>query len=315
MRPGKGSLALGYAAACLIWGSTWLAIKVGLESIPPILGAGMRFGIAALIIAAIVRLRHIPVAMDSNAKRVYINVVLLTFTVPYAMVYWAQQFIPSSLSSILYSTYPFLVALFSHVRLPEEPLTAFKVSGISVGFVGVVLIFSSDLSFGAEGAFLAMLAVLASSSMQAFNLVTIRKYGREIHPLALNLVGMTFASVFLLTLGLIAEKASDIILDWRAVGSVLYLATFGTVVAFTTYFWLVKHMETVYISLIVFVNPVVATILGGIVLDEKLGPHTIAGAGLVLAGILVTNGNDIVKALLRREALSGSEPAQKDKSI
>ncbi|MEE9224856.1 MAG: EamA family transporter [Bacteroidota bacterium] len=307
MNPGKISLTIGFALVSLIWGSTWLAIKIGLESVPPFIGAAARFTIAVLLIAVIVKTRGIRVPFDGDAQKVYLSSSLLTFSIPYALIYWGQQYIPSGLSSILFATYPFLVAIFSHLRLPKEPLSGLKLFGITLGFVGVILIFSGDISVTTQRAFLGMLAILASAATQAFNLVTVKKYGRHIHPLAINVVGMSFGLLFLSTLGLSTEKVSAVVVDEKAIGSVLYLAVFGTVVTFTTFFWLVKHVEAVFLSLTAFVTPVVAVFLGGIVLGEQLGPHTFAGAGLVLTGILVTNGDDISRYFAKKNRHGGAD--------
>ncbi len=312
MKPGYISLSSGFALICLIWGSSWLAIKIGLDSVPPFIGAAARFAIALALVFIIVKARGIRVPFDANAQKVYISSSLFAFSIPYALVYWGQQHIPSSMSAILFATFPFLVAFFSHLRLPEEPLNRFKLIGIVIGFIGVFVIFSSEITADFEGPFLGMLAILMTAGAQAFNTVTVRKYGRDIHPLAINVVGMSFGLVFLATLGFLTEETSEIVVDEKAIGSVLYLAIFGTVVTFTTFFWLLKHMEAVFLSLTAFVTPVVAVLLGGIVLGEKLGVHTFVGAGLVLTGILVANGNDISLYLSNRKAGSKRAAAKKD---
>lgn len=311
MKPAKTSLTIAFALVCLIWGSTWLAIKIGLESIPPFLGAAARFAIAVSLIGLFMKARGIIIALDENAKRVYLSSSLLTFSIPYALIYWAQQYIPSGLSSILFATYPFLVAIVSHLRLPNESLNRYKLLGITVGFVGVFVIFSGEVSVNIEAAFFGMLAILASAATQAFNLVTVKKYGRDIHPLAIGFVGMSFGLLFLTTLGLLTEEVSEIVIDEKAIGSVLYLAVFGTALTFPIFFWLVKHVEAVYLSLTAFVMPVVAVFLGGIVLGEQLGLHTFAGAGLVLIGILVTNGEDISRYFAKKNSAVDVSVAEK----
>lgn len=312
MKPGKMPLTFGYSTLCLIWGSTWLAIKIGLESVPPYLGAAIRFVIAVLLIAVIIRMRGISIPFDRHAQKVYLSVSLFAFSIPYALIYWGQQFISSGLSSILFATLPFLVAIFSHFRLSNERLNKFKIFGIMIGFVGVFLIFSSDVSVNIEGALLGMLAIVLSAATAGFNLVTVKKYGRNIHPLAINFVGMSFGSVFLMVLGLATEDVTAVVIDEKAVGSILYLSVFGTVVTFTTLFWLVKHIEAVLLSLITFLTPIVAVLLGAIVLGEQLGAHTFVGAGLVLMGILVTNGEDLVQYFAKNGRMVQPKPVEED---
>jgi putative membrane protein PagO len=93
-------IILAFATACFVWGSTWLAIKIGLTSVPPFLGAGLRFFIAALILYVILKARGIDIPMSADAKKIYIVLTVLSFTIPFAFVYWAEQYIPTGLASV-----------------------------------------------------------------------------------------------------------------------------------------------------------------------------------------------------------------------
>jgi len=281
---------IGLAVVSFVWGSTWLAIKIGLQSVPPFLGAGIRFAIAATVLFAIVKVRNIPVPFTPDTRKLYASLAFLSYTIPFALVYWGQQFIPSGLGSILFAAYPFWVAIFSHVLLEHEKMNAFKIAGIAFGFVGLIIIFHGDIHWSDQRAFLGMSAILLTTAMQALSIVLIKKYGQPVSPFAMNLVGMTIGGTGLLLLGFVAESVSSIVWDRAAIGSILYLALAGSVLAFVTYHWLVKRVEAVYLSLTSFINPIVAVILGAMVLGEKLTPTVFVGSALVLVGILVANG-------------------------
>ena len=135
--------------------------------------------------------------------------------------------------------------------------------------------------------------ILSTTLMQAFALVMIKKYGQPVNPFALNLVGMSVAGVLLFGAGLMFESFSTVNWDGAAIGSILYLAIVGSVIAFVTYHWLLKRVEAVYLSLVSFINPIIAVILGAIVLDENLAASVFAGAALVLFGILIANGRQL----------------------
>lgn len=281
---------LGFMVISIVWGSTWLVIKIGLQSISPLLGAGLRFSVASAVLLLIIKFRRLSIPFNPEARKVYLALGLLSFGIPFGLVYWGQQFIPSSLSSILFAAYPFWVAVFSHLMLREERLDIYKIVGVTVGFLGLVVIFAGDLHWSENGSLLGAAAVVCSTVLQAYSLVLIKKYGKPINPFVMNFVGMSVGCLILLGLGLFLEADRPINWNGSAIGSILYLGIVGSVLAFGTYFWLLKRIEAVYLSLTSFINPVVAVILGAIVLGEALNPAVFAGATLVLIGILAANG-------------------------
>jgi putative membrane protein PagO len=284
---------VGFVIVSWVWGSTWLAIKIGLESVPPMTGAGIRFALASAILFIIVKLRNTPIPLSASLVRLYIYLILFSYALPYALVYWCQQYIPSGLSSILFGAYPLWVALISHFLLSSERLDSYKSIGIVLGFVGVFIIFSRDTHWSDSNGFWGMLGILASTVMQAFALIMIKKYGGPVSPVSLNLVGMSASALLLLLGGVLLESNVRIVWDGAAIGSILYLAIVGSVLAFVTYHWLLKRVEAVYLSLVSFINPVIAVILGAWVFDETLSISVFAGAALVFMGIGVANGRQL----------------------
>ncbi|MEK9139259.1 MAG: DMT family transporter, partial [Bacteroidota bacterium] len=245
------------------------------------------------ILYTIIRVRKTPIPFTPDLRRLYAVLILFSYSIPFALVYWCQQFIPTGLSSILFAVYPFWVALISHFLLDNERLNIYKMAGIVLGFMGLIIIFARDVHWTDPRGLLGMMGILASTLMQAFSLVLIKKHGKDVSPFALNFVGMSVAGMMLLVTGLLLESADSIIWDAAAVGSILYLAVVGSVIAFVTYHWLLKRVEAVYLSLVSFINPIIAVILGSIVLQEALAATVFVGAGFVLAGILVANGRQL----------------------
>jgi drug/metabolite transporter (DMT)-like permease len=228
---------------------------------------------------------------------------LTAFSIPYALVYWGQRLIPSALASILFASYPFFVALFSHAFLPNEKMNALKVLAVVLGFTGVYIIFSGELSFDAGIAIGGMLAIVGSALIQAVSLVFLKKYGETFSPIGVNFVSMSIGAVLLLAGSLAVEDYATVSFTSQAVLSIIFLAVFGNVVAFVAYFWLVKHIEAVLLSMTSFVTPIVSVALGALVLNEILSPRIFGGAILVLCGILAANGKDLAKLLAKRKAL------------
>ncbi len=218
-----------------------------------------------------------------------VGIGMLSFYVPFALVYWGQQQIPTGLSAIIFAVYPFLVAILSYFFLPNEPLNLFKLVGISAGFAGIYVIFSTDLGSTSSLAFWGMLAVLASAVLQSIALILIKRFAGDVHPVSMSLVMMSSSALLLLATGLLLENPASIVLDLKAIGSILYLGIFGSVVAFVTYFWLLRRMEAVILSLSALITPVLAVILGAVVLGEVLGGRVFLGAVLVFSGVLITS--------------------------
>ncbi|MDD8019282.1 MAG: EamA family transporter, partial [Bacteroidota bacterium] len=140
-------IIFAYSAICIIWGSTWLAIKLGLETMTPLLSSGIRFAVAAMVLFTIIKVRKIAIPWNASTYWFFIVVSLTSFSIPFGLVYWGEQKVSSGLTSILFAVFPFCVALMSAIFLPNEKLTAAKIFGIIIGFSGIVTIFSNDIQF------------------------------------------------------------------------------------------------------------------------------------------------------------------------
>jgi drug/metabolite transporter (DMT)-like permease len=296
MKSEKFIMSVGFIAISLIWGSTWLAIKIGLESMPPFYGLAFRFSLAMVILFVLMKLRGQSFPADSTSIKLYVTLGVCSFSLPFGLVYWGEQYIPSGLAAVLFAIYPFVVAIYSHFFLPHEPMTIPKVWGISMGFFGIVLIFWSDIHIG-EAATSGMIAIVTSTLLQAAALIVVKKLGKHISPIAMNFGGMLVGVPIMFLLAFLLDDASLIKFDEKGIGSFIYLGTFGTVVTFVIYYWLLKRVEAVYMSLIALVTPVLAVILGTIYLGEALSPKVFTGAGLVLLGILIANSKDLIETL------------------
>ncbi|MBS4027581.1 MAG: EamA family transporter, partial [Ignavibacteriales bacterium] len=287
MRSERTLVIASFAATCIIWGSTWLVIRIGLTSMPPFLSAGLRFLIALPFLYGYMFWQKVHNPFQHEQRWLIFVMGIFSFTIPFAMIYWGEQYVPSGLSSILFAIYPFVVAIFQHVLIKNEPLTLSKILGIVLGFSGVVVIFYSDFSLRDSLMLWGMIMILLSAALQGFVVILIKKYGHDIHPFALNFGGMAIATPSLLLMSLFFERGAHIEFTGVAIFSLLYLALIGSIITFAAFYWLLKRIEAVYLSLIAFVTPILAVFLGAIVLDEKLEPKTFLGAGIVLAGILV----------------------------
>jgi drug/metabolite transporter (DMT)-like permease len=299
----RSKIVVALVVVCVIWGSTWLAIKLGLETVPPLLSAGVRFLLASVILYGLMVVRKERIPRTKGFVLLAVFMGLTAFSVPYALVYWGQRIIPSALASILFATYPFFVGLFSYFFLPNENMNWLKFVSLVLGFAGIYIIFSSELSFDSGIAVAGMAAIVVSSFIQAGSLVFLKKYGEAISPVSLNFASMSIGAVLLLIGSVSMETYSTVVWTRQALLSIVFLAVFGNVVAFVSYFWVVKHVETVLLSMTSFVTPIVAVILGALVAHERLSPQIFSGACLVLCGILAANGKDLAKLLANGKSM------------
>lgn len=306
MRTTTLNIILIYALLCIIWGSTWLGIRIGLESLTPFVSAGFRFSIASIVILMLMKVKNVKLQKDKLSVILYLQMGFLSFIIPFGLVYWAEQFVPSGLASVLFAVYPFFVALFSFLWIPSEKIGAPKIIGMIMGFFGIVIIFSDSFSTNISDYLLGMFAVVLSGIMQAWIAVTLKKYGGHLNPLSMNLVPMIIAGIGMMIIGFAFEDTSQLRFDENAIFSVLYLAIFGSVLTFTSFYWLLKRVNVVILSLIAFITPIVALLLGWIFYSEHLTSKHFIGTVFVLIGLLVANlGSYFFKNSAKKSIKSG----------
>ena len=279
-------VVLLYGFLCLVWGSTWLAIKIGLVGVPPFLGAGLRFLLATAIVGLVLLARRRPIHLTRDDRICILSLGILVFWLDYACVYWAEARISSGLTAVLFSTMPLMTALLSRFWKRSETLGSRKIAGIVIGVAGTALLFWPEDRLGVQE-WLGMLAALAGSLFAAINLVTMKQRGRLSDPFVLNFFGMGLGAVGLLTMSAGLEEWSAAVWTRANVLAIIYLSVFGSVAAFSVYYYLIKKMDATVVSLSTLIIPIVALFLGRAVLDERVTTTAIAGIVTILAGVAV----------------------------
>jgi drug/metabolite transporter (DMT)-like permease len=270
---------------CLIWGSTWLVIRGGLVDLPPLSGAAARFIVAGTLLALLgPRLAR---RERGGPPTLRLSVVMgtLNIAVSYAIVYRTQVVLPSGLVSVLWSVFPLMLGVLSHVWLPSERLVGRQWCGLVVGFAGIVALFATDLRGLGQQAVPAGLLLLLSPAVSAVGQVIVKRDGAHTSSALLNRNGMLLGGALLCLAALATERDAPLRLTGAAVGGILYLAVFGSALAFGLYFWLLRHAPAYELGLIAYVTPVIALLLGATLGDEPVGATTLFGTGLVLAGV------------------------------
>src|SRR2546426_1168689 len=267
-----------FAMLCLIWGSTWLAIRIGLEGAPPFLSASLRFAVAAIVLvllAGVFRSKW-PQNRTEWALVGFVGIVL--FTADYGLIYWGENNgVLSGLSAILFATFPLQTALVANTLLKAERFTVQKLLGIGVGFGGVVLIFRSQLGTAGLGQVFPMLSIVLAATCAAFATVAVKRWGHDTEPISFNAASMAVGAAGLATVSLITREAWGIPTWPQGLGAILYLAIAGSVVTFVAWQWLLKEMPATSLSYIALIIPIVAGFLRG-------GPGTEAFCSVGLPG-------------------------------
>ena len=303
MSPSKSVVISAYLGACLIWGSTWLAIKVGLEGAPPLTGIAVRMTIASLVVFVILRARHIPLPAEKRFATAGVFLGFFHIVLPYTLVYYAEQHIPSGLAAVLYAAMPLVVALIARYTIGDR-LTPRKIAGIAAGMAGVAVIFSDSLRIGREQA-LGAGAVIVSMLAASVGSVATKRWMRGYHPLASLQIPFVTGAVVAWLLALLVEGVVPLRFSPLTWGSIVYLAVLGSVTAFTLFFFVIQHLDVTTVSYQTFVIPVIAVLLGWAVLGETISVRVLVGALMILAGVSLA-----IMAPGARKRRDGLEAAQ-----
>ncbi len=296
-RPRVGPVFVGM---CLIWGSTFVALKTGLKGTPPLLGVALRHLLASLLLFLIIYWRRLPIPFDRLARRQYIIVGLLNFSLSYSLTYYGTQYIYSNVSALLWASIPITTAIAAHFALQNERLTVMKGLGILVGFGGVALIFLGYGLGASENLVLGMFLVMGAVLAGTWPSVYLKRRPARANPIVLTAVTTGIGGLATLLGSLVLESPSRMVWSALNIGIILYLAVFGTVLAWVSFFYLLQHLEVVKLSFVGFIAPVIALFMGMIVLGELLPSTVFLGAFLVLFGIFITDARRYTRMLAGR---------------
>jgi drug/metabolite transporter (DMT)-like permease len=284
---------LAYIALCLIWGSTWLAIRICVQDVPPFLAAALRFFLAAAALFIWVRFRK---PRWPRSPQQWNAILLLGFTVitiPYGLLFWAEQYVPSSLSAILFSAVPLVVALLTPLML-HRPVPRQAVRAMLIAFAGLLILLGSTLDLGSR-AFWAGIAVLISMTCGAWSAVYAKLRLQQVDPVISTALQLLIGSIGLFWATWALEPHRHAVWTRSAVLALVFLASLGSAVAFALYYWLLQHMQPYQLSSINLVIPIVALLEGSLLGHEPVPLAMIAAMLVVLASVGV---------VLRTEATS-----------
>ena len=271
---------------CLLWGTTWIFIKIGLNDLPPITFAASRFILAVAILVPVIWLRNLPWPRTASEWRLIAITGFLQFSLNYSAVFWAQQHITSGLAAVLQATITVFGLLLAWIFLPFERITGLKIFAVLLGLAGVAVIFIEQLRVESFMAFMGCVVIVGGAYCAAQASILIKSRGSSLHPASLVCAQMICGLPAIVVYALVAEgNPASFNWTWIAVGCVLYLTLFGTIAAFWLYYWLLSRIESTKAMMISLVTPLLAVVIGSVFLGETLPPQTFFGGLLIIASI------------------------------
>lgn len=275
----------------LMWGPAYLFMKVAVQEVPPLTVAAARVTLGAMLLYLILRFQGRALPKISSVWKQFALVGLTANAVPFAFLSWGQQYIDSALASILVGTTPLFTMLLAHLFTADDSLSPNKVTGVVMGFAGLIALFIPALFEGIQATLWGLAATIGAAVNYSIAFVYTRQRLRGLPPLVGPTAQLLMAAIYLLPLSLIIEQPYALpVPSWPALGSLLLLAIWSTALAFVAYYWLIERISASTLSLVTYLIPIVATVLGVVVLHEQLGWNSYLGYILIILGAVIVNG-------------------------
>jgi drug/metabolite transporter (DMT)-like permease len=286
------ALLLAFFVIYVVWGSTYLAIRYAVETIPPLLVVGIRQGLAGVAIFAWVYARgYRPTLPEWRAS---IVLGILYFVISHGLLHWAETIVPSGIAALLIATEPLWIAVMAALISREERFTAKTALGLVLGLVGIALLMREEAGLGHGRLLLGCAAVLISSFTWACGVIYARSPSLPKDPIArAGMAALTGSVLLLLGSAVSGEMTHTHVSSFsaRSVWALIYLTVFGTILAFTTYTWLLDHCSPTLVSTHTYANPIIAVLLGWWLAGETLDIRVLfAGLLTLLSVFLISRG-------------------------
>lgn len=284
---------LAFVTVCLVWGTTYLGIRVALETVPVLLVAGLRWMAAGLLLCGILLAmgRRLP------PRRLWGSLILLGFLmniVGNGFVVYAQQYVASGLTAVLIATTPFWSALLERLLPDGDRFSKRALLGLSIGFAGIVVLVWPEMSKGGADGRMFVIGVVAIQ-VACIGWVIGTAYAKR-HELGEDLLPsaglqMVFSGMILLAGATVRGEWADLSFTPRTLGAMVYLSVAGSLIAYSAYIYAIRHLPLSTVSLYAYINPIIAVTLGTALLGEPLSGRIVLASALVLAGTAIVGRN------------------------
>ena len=285
-RDRKGLAYIAFVTVCVVWGTTYLGIHVALETVPVLLVAGLRWMFAGVVMSALM----LATGRGLPKPRLWGPLALLGFLmniVGNGFVVYAQQFVASGLTAVLIATTPFWSALIERLLPNGERFSKRSLSGLALGFSGIVVLVWPELTNGGAGGRQFVIGVIAIQ-LACVGWVVGTSYARRHelgdNPFRSTALQMVFSGIMLLIAATAHGDWAQLSFTPRTIAAMLYLSVAGSLIAYSAYIYAIQHLPLQLVSLYAYINPMIAVGLGTLLLNEPLSARVIVAALLVFAG-------------------------------
>lgn len=280
---------IAWITVCFVWGTTYLAIRVALESVPVALLAGLRWGAAGALLAAMLplfgeRLPH-PRTWGSIAFAGFLMAVIGD-----GGVVWAEQYVASGLAAVIVAAVPFWSVLVEAVIPRGERPTVRTLTGLAVGFLGIVVLVWPELTIGGQEGRLFVAGVIALQVAclgWALGTSYTKRNAQNGSPLSASAMQMLLSGAMLIGIGTAAGEWSRLAFTTRTAGAMIYLVLIGSIVGYSAYVYALKYLPISTVSLYAYINPIIAVVLGTLLLSEPFSLRIVLASALVFVGIAI----------------------------
>lgn len=276
-----------FLIVCVSWGTTWLGIKIAVESVPPLTAAGLRFLIAFPLFLSFARLRREPLLFPQQSRWFFVFVTLSYFSLPYYLLNYGELHVSSGLTALLFSCMPVFILIFSALFLREKIYPS-QVLGIAIGFASLFMIIRSQGLHLDHAELFGVVAILAAAVMHALCYVITKKHGAAISVITYNTLPIGLAGLMLFVAGLSVEAPVFGTITARSWGALLYLGLVASVGGFIVYFLLLKRLSPIILSFVFIIFPVFAVMIGAWYEGQSLSRELMGYSAVLLAGFAIT---------------------------
>lgn len=280
----------------ICWGPSFLFIKLALNDLSPTMLSVFRIGIGAVVLNLILLFNRNYLPMKLSFWRDSAIAAFFSVAFPFMLINWGQQFIDSSLGSLLNGTTPFFTVIFSSLLLRGDSISANKIKGITIGFIGLMVLVSPALRAGVNAGFWGIMAVVLASASYGVGWVWVKKRLTGIKSFKAPATQLLIATIYLLPIAWLTEPTIKVA-EWSMVTifSILSLGVLGTAIAFILYFRLIAQAGASYASMVTYLVPVIGVLLGVVVLQEEITIWMLAGTSLILYGIYLGGKKEMIE--------------------
>ena len=308
---------VAWIAVCVIWGTTYLGIRVSLETIPPMLMSGIRWTIAGLLVGTVLRWRGDPLPRPREWPGLALLSVLM-IGVGNGLVVWAEQYVPSGLTAVVLATSPFWMVAVETTLHGGERVTGGTLGGLLVGFGGILLLVWPDLRGGGPGAArfaMGLIALQMACAGWALGSAWSKRHATGENVFGATAIQMVFGGILMLALGTALGEWDVLSFSSRTTLALVYLTAVGSIGGFVAYIYALRHLPVSTVSLYAFINPVIAVVLGALVLGEPFGVRIVLASAIVLAGLAMVRVASARHARTAVETSTGGASPSADSRI